>query len=215
MPPRLRRRVNALQEYTVPAVLSGPTVDAVALSTLAQACRDDERLEFEYRKRDGETARRLVEPHRIVSLGRRWYLVAWDLERHDWRSFRVDRLTAPRLPGARFRQRELPATDAAEFVQAGIASASTQLTVSVTVLASAESVREAAGRWAEIEPLDDASCRLTMHVDSFGWPTMLLGAVDADFTAISPAEFADHLRDVGARFTRSTQSAMAGGDDRA
>lgn len=204
MPPRLRRRVNALQEYTVPAVLSGPTVDAVSLSTLAQACRDDERLEFEYRRRDGETARRLVEPHRIVSLGRRWYLVAWDLERHDWRSFRVDRLTEPRLTGARFRQRELPAADAAEFVQAGITSAFTQVAVAVTILAPAELVREGVGRWAEVKPLDDDSCRLSMRVESFDWPVMLLGALDADFTDVSPPEFADHLRRVGERFSRST-----------
>lgn len=82
MPPRLRRRVSALQNYTVPAMLGGgPTVDAIVLTVIAQACRDSERLRFRYTKRDGESAKRLVEPLRLVSLGRRWYLVAWDLER--------------------------------------------------------------------------------------------------------------------------------------
>src|SRR4051794_14852220 len=99
MPPRLRRRVDALQAYTVPAFWGqgrgGPTVDADALTVIAQACRDDERLRFGYTTRDGRETTRLVEPHRLVSLGRRWYLVAFDIERHDWRTFRVDRLTEP------------------------------------------------------------------------------------------------------------------------
>src|SRR5690606_19930835 len=118
MPPRLRRRVDALQTYTVPAALgAGTTVDANALTVIAQACRDDERLRFGYRTRAGERASRLVEPHRLVSLGSRWYLVAWDTERHDWRTFRVDRLTEPAVTGVRFRPRELPASDAAQFVR--------------------------------------------------------------------------------------------------
>ena len=54
MPPRLRRRVDALQSYTVPAFSDGPTVDALALTVIAQACRDDERLRFVYVRRDGE-----------------------------------------------------------------------------------------------------------------------------------------------------------------
>src|SRR5690349_1673026 len=93
MPPRLRRRVEALRAYTVPGVFSGgPTVDAEALAVIASACRDDERLRFDYTARGQERTTRLVEPHRLVSLGRRWYLVAWDTERGDWRTFRVDRL---------------------------------------------------------------------------------------------------------------------------
>jgi len=204
MPPRLRRRVNALQDFTVPAMLSGPTVDASALSTLAQACRDDERLEFGYRKRDGETGRRTVEPHRLVSLGRRWYLVAWDLHRHDWRSFRVDRLSDPRSTGARFRQRDLPVGDAAEFVQAGIAAATTQIEVVVTIFASVEAVKRVSGHWAEVTPIDEDSCRLEMRVESFGWPVMLLGALDARFEVVTPPEFTEHLRAVAARFVQAS-----------
>ena len=206
MPPRLRRRVNALQDFTVPAMLSGPTVDASALSTLAQACRDDERLEFGYRKRDGETGRRTVEPHRLVSLGRRWYLVAWDLHRHDWRSFRVDRLSDPRSTGARFRQRDLPVGDAAEFVQAGIAAATTQIEVVVTIFASVEAVKRVSGHWAEVTPIDEGSCRLEMRVESFDWPVMLLGALDARFEVVTPPEFTEHLRAVAARFVQASTS---------
>ena len=90
------------------------------LTTLAQACRDDEPLAFGYTARGGEPTDRRVEPHRLVSLGRRWYLVAYDRDRQDWRSFRVDRICDPATTGQRFRPRELPAEDALSFVQAGI-----------------------------------------------------------------------------------------------
>src|SRR6266851_2217327 len=83
MPPRLRRRVDALRAATVPAVwaTTGPTVDAGLLTAVAQACRDEERLRFAYTVQSGERTARHVEPHRLVSLGRRWYLVAYDLLR--------------------------------------------------------------------------------------------------------------------------------------
>ena len=88
MPPRLRRRVDALSAVTVPAVWGGgPSVDADVLTTIAQACRDEERMRFSYTAQTGEPTDRHVEPHRLVSLGQRWYLVAFDLTRHDWRSF--------------------------------------------------------------------------------------------------------------------------------
>src|SRR5690606_22500344 len=120
MPPRLRRRVDALRAMTVPATFGGsaPNTDPGVLTARAQACRDTERVEFGYTARSGERTDRHVEPLRLVSLGRRWYLVAYDLTRHDWRSFRVDRIDAPRRTGARFLPRTLPAADAAEFVRA-------------------------------------------------------------------------------------------------
>jgi predicted DNA-binding transcriptional regulator YafY len=206
MPPRLRRRVDALQAYTVPAVMGGgPTVDAGALTVIAQACRDDERLRFGYTRRDGEQASRLVEPHRLVSLGRRWYLVAWDLERHDWRTFRVDRLTDPVATGARFRQRDLPAADAAEFVRRQIASMPTRYQVAVRVQAPAADVRQVVSRWGTVEPIDDASCMLLMSVDELDWPAMALGAVRADFDILEPPELRDHLRAVGELFMQGTR----------
>ncbi|MGL5929740.1 MAG: helix-turn-helix transcriptional regulator, partial [Dermatophilaceae bacterium] len=83
MPPRLRRQMDALASQTdAPGPWSaGPAVDAGVLTTLAQACRDDEAITFSYTTRGGEASRRRVEPHRLVSLGRRWYLVAWDRDR--------------------------------------------------------------------------------------------------------------------------------------
>ena len=94
LPSHLRRRVNALQTATVTLAASGgPTVDPEALTAIAGACRDRERLRFAYRGRDATESSRIVEPHTLVNLGRRWYLVAWDCDRDDWRTFRVDRLT--------------------------------------------------------------------------------------------------------------------------
>ena len=208
LPDRLRRRVNAVHANVVPLRWngSGPTIDSEALAVLAQACRDREQVRFEYQARGGEETRRLVEPHQLVSAGRRWYLVAWDVRRTDWRTFRVDRLRAPQLAGVRFRQRELPTEDAAAFVQAGITAMSTQLTVVVTVFASAETVRKVTGHWAEVTPIDDGSCRLEMRVESFDWPAMLLGALDARFEVVSPPELTAHLRSVGERFVRFTTS---------
>jgi predicted DNA-binding transcriptional regulator YafY len=204
MPPRLRRRVDALQAYTVPAVMGGgPTVDAVALTAIAQACRDDERLRFEYTARGGERTSRLVEPHRLVSLGRRWYLVAWDAERHGWRTFRVDRLADPVSTGARFRRREVPGGDAAAFVREQIASIPTRHEVVVDIRAAAADVARVVSHWGRVEALDEASCRLHMSVDTFEWPTVVLAAVGADFEVVRPAELRDFLRTAGERFTRA------------
>lgn len=204
LPPRLRRRVDALQAYTVPAVMGGgPTVDALALTVIAQACRDDERLRFGYTRRDGAAATRLVEPHRLVSLGRRWYLVAWDVERHDWRTFRIDRLHEPEATGARFRQRELPGGDAAAFVRDRLASVPTRYEVVVDIAAPAAEVEAIVGRWGAVEPAGESACRMTMNVDDLSWPTMVLGVVGADFTVVQPAELRDRVRSVGQLFNNA------------
>src|ERR671914_1660298 len=78
LPKHLRRRVAALGSATIAAPMEGPTVDPQHLTTIAAACRDSECLRFEYRSRDGAATRREVEPHTLVNLGRRWYLVCWD-----------------------------------------------------------------------------------------------------------------------------------------
>ena len=120
MPAALRRRVEALRAMTEPAPFSlnpATTIDPGAMTVLAQACRDLERVAFGYEAADGVQTQRLVEPLRLVPMGRRWYLVAYDLTRHDWRCFRLDRLANPLPTGARFAPRDLPAQDAAEFVR--------------------------------------------------------------------------------------------------
>src|SRR5690242_740270 len=111
MPARLRRRVDALREGTVPAGwgAAAPAVDPAVLTSVALACRDTDRLRFVYTDAGGARTDRHVEPFRLVSSGRRWYLVAYDVERGGWRSFRLDRLGEPSGTGARFAPRRLPA----------------------------------------------------------------------------------------------------------
>ena len=204
MPPRLRTRVEAVRSATVPVSWSGgPAVDPAVLTAVAQACRDTERLEFGYAAADGTRTQRHVEPFKLVPLGRRWYLVAYDLHRHDWRSFRLDRITEPRRTGARFLPRKLPNDDAAQFVRAGIRSIPATYRVDVLVHAPAERLRPQLGRWAEITEVDAQTCELRMTVDDLAWPAMALGAAGADFEVREPPELVELLRDWSARFARA------------
>ncbi|WP_174551838.1 helix-turn-helix transcriptional regulator [Herbidospora mongoliensis] len=204
MPPRLRRRVDALQTYTVAPAANGPRVGAATLTVISQACRDDERLTFTYATPAGEPTTRLVEPHRLVSLKRRWYLVAWDLERADWRVFRLDRLTGPATTGARFRQRELPAADAAAFVQDRIDARPTRYDIVVHIHAPPGDVEQVvAVTGGRVEPVDEHACRLHMSVDAFDWPIMILAAVDAEFDVVQPDEFRAYIHAMGALFLRA------------
>ena len=148
------------------------TVDADALAVLALACRDNEQVRFDYRRRDGEEAQRLVEPHNLVSAGRRWYLVGWDVRREDWRTFRLDRLDAPRLGGVRFRPCEFPAQNAAAFVAASIAAM--PVAFEATILATgSEAAVSSLIRYAnaKVEAVDDTSCRVLypLGIRARGW----------------------------------------------
>jgi predicted DNA-binding transcriptional regulator YafY len=204
LPPRLRKRIDALQAATSLGVFGGgPTIDATALTTIAMACRGEERLRFGYTTRDGDSALRLVEPHRLVSLGRRWYLVCWDLDRADWRSFRVDRLTEPTPTGARFRPREIPGGDVVAWIRSRLAVIPQRHTVSVLIRAGADRVRPVVGHWATVDEVTDTSCRLRMSVDDLGWPVMVLGVVGADFVIESPDELHERVRAVGETLVRS------------
>jgi len=206
MPARLRRQVEALRAMTVTPGWGGQArgIDPAVLTTIALACRDSERLRFGYTAAGGQRTERQVEPHRLVSLGRRWYLVAYDLDRQDWRSFRVDRLTGPDGTGARFRPRELPGGDAAEFVRAGRDSVPRPYLVAALVNAPAAVVRDRIGRWSRVEEVDAGHCRVLMTADALEWPTMALGLAGHDFQVLGPPEFAAYVRDWGERFTRAS-----------
>lgn len=124
MPSALRERVDTLGAMTVRMQRvrgrdEDPATDVGVLMALAQAARRMDRLRFDYRTGDDRTSRRHVEPHRLVSLRDRWYLVAFDLDRDDWRTFRVDRIGPPVATG--FKGVERVAPDAAELVAEGVA----------------------------------------------------------------------------------------------
>jgi predicted DNA-binding transcriptional regulator YafY len=207
MPTSLRRRIDALAAMTVslPWQESAASVDAGVLVSVAQACRDGERLEFDYTDSGGVPSTRAVDPHRLVLLGRRWYLVAWDLTRFDWRTFRLDRLTEPRVTGAHAIPRELPAENAAEFVRSSIESVPSRYQVDVLIDAPTAVVRERVGPWGSLEDVGPGRCRFTMTSDSLDWPTLALGKADAEFEVVSPLELLDHLRDRASLFGRALE----------
>jgi predicted DNA-binding transcriptional regulator YafY len=203
MPPRLRRQMDALRSQTERLPWSGgPALDPALLTTLAQACRDSEPIHFTYTARDAEPTDRWVEPHRMVSIGRRWYLVAYDRDRQDWRSFRVDRISEPRTSGQTFRPRELPAADALSFVQAGIRRMPQRYAVRVVVDADPKDVAAHVRRWATVSGKKGRAV-LELNVDTLDWPLFMLANLDGDFTVESPPELADAVARAGERFQRS------------
>ena len=161
-------------------------MDPDVLTTLAQACRDDELVRFGYTARDADPTERRVEPMRLVSLGRRWYLVAYDRDRQDWRSFRLDRISDVVTTGQRFRPRQLPAKDALAFVQSGIRRMPQRYAVRVRIDADAAKVAAAVGRWGTAEADPAGGCVLLMNVDSLEWPVMVLANLEADFEVEGP-----------------------------
>ncbi|MEV6908999.1 YafY family protein [Amycolatopsis sp. NPDC051071] len=202
LPSRLRRRVNALQTYTIPVPRDepGPRVDAGTLTTLTAACRDHEQLRFGYQTHDGSESVRKVEPYRLVNWGRRWYLVAWDLDRGDWRTFRVDRLT-PRIPaGPRFTPRDLP-EDVTDRVRRGVSSAAWRYRADVTVHASAA---EVTGRInpavGTVEAVDESTCVLHTGADSIETLAVHLGLLGYRFEVTAPACLVDYLRTLADRY---------------
>jgi predicted DNA-binding transcriptional regulator YafY len=207
MPSSLRRRIGALAAMTIPVAWqeSAASVDADVLVSVAQACRDGERLEFAYTDHSGEPSAREVDPHRLVLLGRRWYLVAWDLSRSDWRTFRLDRLTEPKVTGAHAIPRQLPADDAAEFVRSRIENMTARHQVDVLIDAPAAVVRERIGPWGTLEIAGPGKCRFRMTSDSLDWPTLVLGNAAAEFEVLSPPELLDHLRARASLFGRALE----------
>ena len=205
LPTRLRRRVNALHTYTVPLTATVPTVDPQTLTAITLACRDHERLRFRYRTHDGTTSRRMAEPHRLVSAGRRWYLVAWDVDRADWRTYRVDRLDQPQPTGVRFAERQLPAGDAAAFVAEAIRAPFSTHRAVVRLQAPIGVVKDRLPPSAGVlEPEGEDACVLTTATDSLEWLALFIGILGVDFEIVEPTELRHVIADIGDRFVRAT-----------
>ncbi|MFD0269047.1 helix-turn-helix transcriptional regulator [Streptomyces sp. NPDC127106] len=216
LPGRLRRRVSAIDEFTVP-MLRAPersAVDPSVLAELAAACRDGERLRFAYRDHGGGASRRVVEPHRLVCTERRWYLVAWDVEREDWRTFRADRIE-PRPPhGPRFARRPAPAEDLAAYVSQGVAQAAYAARAVLRLGMPAEDAARLIGPSdGALEPVDDKSCLLrtgAVSLDVLVIHVMLLGC---EFEVVEPPELTDRIRAardlLGRAVDRAGESAAA------
>ncbi len=210
LPSHLRRRVGALRAATatLPAGWwggsSSSSVDPDVLTVLAGACRDREVVRFLYRRRDGETSRRRVEPCSLVSLGHRWYLVAWDGERADWRTFRLDRLERPAAVGTRFAARKLPGGDPAAFVARGLRDVQHRHVARVTLHAPADELRARfPGMWRTLEPLTARTCEYRGSDDSLDWLALRIAGLGVDFDVHEPPELAERCRELAARLARA------------
>jgi predicted DNA-binding transcriptional regulator YafY len=196
LPHRLRRRVSALHSSvtSIGRTTDDDAIDPEALSVLAAACRDVEYVRFDYRRGDGESGRRHVEPHQLVTAGRRWFLVAWDKQRDDWRTFRLDRLRDPRPAGNHFTPREIPGGDAAESVRLSLGSTSRDVGATLAVRATFAEL-EPVLRWFDHTLIEQQADRAIVQLRSedLGRLTMAVAriALAAPVTVLEPAELAD------------------------
>ena len=204
LPTRLRRRVNALRSATVPYAFTGPSVDPETLAVIAGACRDHQRLRFAYRAHDGARGRRVVEPHRLVHTGRRWYLVAWDAGRADWRTFRVDRIEAPPALERGFAPREPPAEDVAAYVARAVSATRDRYQARVVLHAPlAEVAPRVPPAVGTLEPIDARSCLLRTGSDWLGGLAVYVAEIGVDFEVLDPPEFVERVRVLAERFRRA------------
>jgi predicted DNA-binding transcriptional regulator YafY len=204
LPEHLRRRVAALGSATVAPAAGGPTVDPQQLTTIAAACRDRECLRFDYSSRDGTATNRLVEPHSVVNLGRRWYLAAWDRRREDWRTFRVDRVDRAAGTGARFTPRRLPGGDAAAYVKRSIAGAFSRYEARVTVHAPAEALtRRMPFLGGALTPIDAERCEYRASEDDIEWLALRVAMLGVEVEVHEPPELAAQLGVLSRRLGRA------------
>jgi predicted DNA-binding transcriptional regulator YafY len=205
LPVRLRERVRSLHQATdVLGPVGRESVHPDLLLTLAQGCRRMERLRFAYRDRDGNETERRVEPYRLVHTGSRWYLVACDLDRDAWRTFRVDRVSEAALAGHRFTRTSEP--DAAAMVADGIAVAGhpwqAEVLLHVDPAEAAETIPRTVGT---IEPCDGGTL-LRIGADDLDWIARYLAGLPFDFEVRHPPELRKELRTLGRRLQRSHPS---------
>jgi len=209
LPTRLGRRVDALQSHTVRVAgqRRGPQVDGRMLALIAATARDREVMRFRYSDHAGSASERRVEPYRLVNWGRRWYLVAFDVERDDWRTFRVDRIAEPRSVGHRFTARPLPAEDIAGYVAAKTRQVQMKVRGRLIVHASAADVAARMGSWSEgsIEAMAPDRCLVQLGGRSVEDIAFWIGILDVDFEVVDSPELAAAVRRVADRYARATR----------
>lgn len=203
LPSRLRHRVGALTAATVPLITGEQQpVDPSQLTGIAGAVTNRERLRFAYRDNDGTDSKRHVEPYRLVAAGRRWYLVAFDLDRDDWRLFRVDRIANAQPTGARYRPRDLPEGDAASFATSKLYSLLPTYEAVVLVDLPVDRVPPHLGT---AEAVDEHRSRVRAGADTLEWLAYRFATAGCEFTVEQPQELVDYLRELGARVDRATK----------
>ena len=204
MPPRLRRRLDALRSTILPLDQSGPVVDAAQLALLAGACRDQLQLSFDYADRNGQPSQRLVEPQGVVHADRRWYLVAWCTARQDWRTFRIDRIVAAPRVGAHFRPRAGPGDgDLRRWVAQVLAQGQYTEQARVILHAPLASMqRQIPASAGSLEAVDAQRCLLRCGASSAGAIVYWLMAMELEFEVVGPPALRQRLHEAGARIAR-------------
>lgn len=205
LPPRLRSQLAALRAATVPLVSATDTISTECLIQLAQACDNSQRAAFSYETADGQKTRRRVEPHRLVTTDRRWYLVAFDLERDDWRTFRVDRISAVEVVGHTFVPR--PLADPAHMVAEGITTAAYRHRALVSVKATPKEVARLVSPHVGIVEARDDHAELELGFDDLDWVAGYLVGMGLEFEVLEPDKLREHMSALGERLSRvhSTQ----------
>lgn len=212
LPPRLRPRVAALHGFILPLARekNGATVDAERLSVIAGACRDYQGVRFTYQDRAGAPSVRMVEPHRVVHTGYRWYLVAWDLSRNDWRTFRVDRIQGKLKLSTRFKSRRPPEGDFAAFAAKSLSQAPYPYRARITLHASLDTVLPRIPASAGVlEAIDGNSCTLQTGSHSLEGLTVHLLMLGVRFQVHEPAELITYMREVSERLHLATRNGSA------
>jgi predicted DNA-binding transcriptional regulator YafY len=180
-------------------------VDSAVLTELARLARDHFTLRFDYSDRRETASQRRVEPYRIVSAGQRWYLVAWDLDRDDWRTFRVDRMREGMSPGPRFASRQLSDADAEALVARGVPPEARQHQARVVVHVPAAQLLDRFGPWlGTVTPIDETSCVIHTGADSVEQMAAWLGMLGADFEVGEPPELVEAVRALAGRYAAAT-----------
>jgi predicted DNA-binding transcriptional regulator YafY len=204
LPPRLRRRVRALQSAVSALAFGGPTVQADVLTCVAGACRDERLLRFHYADAQGRESKRHVEPHGLVYVHPRWYLAAWDLVREAWRTFRIDRVSRPQTEERRFVSRPIPGGDAAAYIHRTVVQSGYDYQARIVLHAPLDQLSlrlsPAVGKLTALGPdrclfetSGDCLHKLAVHIGLFG----------VEFEVQEPPALVDHLRVLKERLERA------------
>jgi predicted DNA-binding transcriptional regulator YafY len=203
LPARLRKRASALHSVTItlPGGDSAPAVDV--LTRIAAACRDNLKLKLSYQDRAGKPTLRHLEPMRLAHTGRRWYLVAWDLDREDWRTFRVDRVQQVAAVGSQFQPRKFPG-DIVAYVSRSIRYMAYTHRVRLRLEGPYEELTKKVSPWCgRLERLDDGHCSLDMGADSPQMLVTLMVMIGMEFEILDSHELKPEMRRIAERLARA------------
>jgi predicted DNA-binding transcriptional regulator YafY len=203
LPPRLRSQLTALRASTVSLVSPSEVVSTEGLIALAQACDNHQRALFSYRAHDGRPSERRAEPHRLVATDRRWYLVAYDLDREDWRTFRVDRISSVKVPGHTFAPR--PLTDPARMVAEGITTSHYTHKAVVSLRAPMHEVAHLIAPHVGVLEREGDGTKLVLGIDDFEWLAGYLIGLGLDFEVREPVALREYVARLGERLHRAHQ----------